>query len=320
MELHDLTFEERDRASLLGASEVATVLGFAPASWGGPLDVWARKVKGVDDFTGNKHTRWGERLERVIVEAIGEEFDADDVVYMDHGPHDPFVTHPDWPLLGTHPDAFLVKDGVWYAVEAKKSMQYGAFGDGDDMPPHYWIQCQVHAALTGMPVLFGAYETTKDNLWLRVIEVDPDVGMLLGKAERWFERHVIHGETPPLEGEAGIKHVLREHPDAGKIVIDADTQQEATISSWRELKRMQAEIGVAEKSARAAVLDMIGGDLGICSDLGTAKWGSTKARQTVSLSDMKKHSDVLALLQEHGLIKQGKPGRTLRWSASKGGK
>lgn len=313
----NLTFEHRKRSSLLGASEVGTVLGVAPKSWGGPLSVWAAKVAGESNRT-NAHMTWGNRLESAIVAGAAEEFGADEHHDLDHGPHDPFIVHPDYPLLGTHPDGFFRKNGQWYAVEVKKSLQPGYFGEGpDDMPPHYWAQAQAHAHLTGLPVVFAAYETWRDGLWLRVIEPTEAGRIALERAQDWFRVHVSGNVMPPLDGVAGLSYVKRAHPVVEGDVKDADDDDDAAVAAWVKAKNLLALAKEQEATAQARMLERVGPHAGLAATLGTVKWTATKGRVSLSVSELKKHPDLWSEAMSRGLVKQSEPGRRLSFKENK---
>ena len=132
---------------ILTATDMAAVLGFS--DYKQALDVYREKKGLVEPFTGNEHTRRGQRYEPVILADYAEAAEArlDTPV--------PLLYHPTIDYLGATPDAEAEnRDGDHYGVEAKFSMspkraeQLGE--DLSDWIPEDWmVQVQTQMACTG---------------------------------------------------------------------------------------------------------------------------------------------------------------------------
>lgn len=320
---YDLRWEARDRRTILGGSEAAAVLGLDP--YASEFDVYARKVLDEPEFEGNEATRWGNILEPLIVKEMARAdgidlTDPERVLIVDSAHDSPFIVHPTEPWLGVHVDGFTRPGDEWYADEAKSTRLYNAYGDEGsiDMPDSHYIQCQLESLCTGMPVRYGAFLLGDRRVWRTVIRPDPSVQQqLLNKLGEWWEKHVVKGEAPPLRGKTAETYLQRTYQEHSGHVLDATAEMTAAIERWRWLDGKSRDLKAELAEAKNAVCALIGDDLGIKSHLGTAKWGSVKGRESISLSALKKHPDLLAMCKERGLINTGKPSRSLRFTKAR---
>ena len=103
---------------------------------------------------------------------------------------------------------YVYLDGAWYGAEVKAPRRRDGWGDEDDeVPVHYWAQCQVCMALTGLPrwylgaLLHGEVEPHPldyDAEWTREA---------LARCDAWFARYVIGGEEPPIDASPAASAV-----------------------------------------------------------------------------------------------------------------
>lgn len=135
----------KGRFNSVGASEVSTVLGIAPASWGNAHDLWERKRNPTTDEGGNEDTERGSRAEEHIRELLGIENRDLDVVDMTGV----IFRSRRFPWLTCSLDAAIVHpDGTFTVVEIK-DVRYSPHWKGGSYPRYYRYQCATQMLVTG---------------------------------------------------------------------------------------------------------------------------------------------------------------------------
>lgn len=240
-----LTQHDRDvRAKRIGASEVAAVLGLSP--WAGPFDVWARIVHGVEKDE-SPEMAVGRYLESAVLgwyrDKTGHSVSRGGG--MVHGEHD-------W--LSATPDAWFIGPGCHGLVEAKTARDRDQWGadESDEVPVYYAAQCQAQMAVTGearvdVPVLF----TQSYQFGLYVVRRDDAViTLVLRQLGEWWQRHIVGGEMPALDGGSAAAEVLRRlYPAGNGVVAEATPEQVELARRYAEAKSLESDC-----ADRAAVL------------------------------------------------------------------
>lgn len=131
------------RAESVGASEVALVMGIAPAAWGTALDLWERKRKANVAEGGNADTARGSAAEEHIRELLRiesglEVYDMTGRVFRSRR----------FPWLTCSLDAAIAHgDGSFTVVEIKDVRWTASWRNG--VPLHYLYQCAAQMLVTG---------------------------------------------------------------------------------------------------------------------------------------------------------------------------
>lgn len=267
------------RASRLGASEVAAVLGLSRFKT--PLDVWESKTgRHHPDEGDDVATRSGRRREPMLIQWLAEEVGA--LRYVAGDPFDaPFVVGQA-PHIGAHPDVYLDTAHGWENGETKTASLAEEWGDGpDEMPDDYFLQVQVQLYCTGLAVgRLGAEVPVRAGrrtfLAFRVYRLEADVELharIVERCERWWERHVVADTPPPavdLEEQARVLAHLYPRERTG---MRAATAEEAL--AVRELVEARKAAKAAEKrveDASVAVKTAIGNGAGLLIPGGKATW------------------------------------------------
>lgn len=193
----------------LGASDVAAVLGLAPASWGAtPLTVWLEKTDPeAEGLEVTEQMEWGLQLEDPVARMFSKRHAKELGVRVRPTPG--LLQHEEHPWLLCTPDRLLVsKDDegrpVCKSLLEIKTAHYTHHRDWYDedrqprAPFHYQIQCQVQMAVTGaervyLVPLFGGNHMP--DPW--VIERDDQaIAQIIEICGAWWEQYVV-GRTPP---------------------------------------------------------------------------------------------------------------------------
>lgn len=182
----------------IGGSDAAAIIGVSP--WRTPVDVWEDKVGISEDRPATEAMEWGNRLEDVVSDAVGERLG----LRLRRSKR--ILVHPEYPFVFGNVDR-LAGDAV---IEIKTAR----YGDGfateeeapgldpvDRVPRHYYVQGQHYAAVTGKRrIIFGVLVGGSD---LRVLETPADPAFitdLLEEEVEFWTRYVVPGVRPPLTG------------------------------------------------------------------------------------------------------------------------
>lgn len=132
------------RSSTIGASEVATVMGIAPRSWGNVYSLWLKKRATLVEEDGNADTARGSAAESHIRELLAIEntdlkvFDMTGRIFRSRR----------FPWLSCSLDAAIAHgDGTFSVVEIKDVRWNSSWRNG--VPRHYLYQCAAQMLVTG---------------------------------------------------------------------------------------------------------------------------------------------------------------------------
>jgi putative phage-type endonuclease len=240
----------RDRRKLIGASEVAAILGVDPHR--GPLAVYASKLDlaRVDETPA---MRWGRKAEALVAEAYGEE--SGRPVLM---PAARIIQHPDIPFLGAsldrvtggcekHP-APVVFDGPCgrddcasvgahshpAPLECKVVGFHNAASWKEEPPIEYVVQVQFQMACTGaqwasLAAMFG---WPPRPAWVDLERNDAFINAALPKLEE-FWRRVERADPPPPDTLPQTSEVIRKlWPADSGATIHLDGEALALVERW----------------------------------------------------------------------------------------
>ncbi len=269
-----------DRRSYLGGSEIGAVAGLN--RYKSPLDVWATKrpdlIEGeLDD--GPKHKAdVGNALERPVLERLyAPRLKVETLRYPGT------IRHPRHSWAGTSPDAIadervdvqckIVGDRQWHRWSESQE-------DGPDgIPPEVLAQVQwemwiADLGVAHVPALFGTD--------LRVYTVPRDeelIEMLVGVASAFWDRCVVGGAMPELEGASSERRVIEARfPHARRGLEQASSDFEALARSYR-LAADEVEAAEREKERLGNELRAALGEReGVYGDFGRVYWRDEKGR------------------------------------------
>lgn len=239
------------RASGIGASESAAVLGISP--WVSQFSLYWQKVTEPVDSEPNEAMLWGTLLEPVIIERFEDlhpEFSvrSGDGIWCD----------PDRPYVRATPDALLCDLGGTDPVavlEVKTAGDATHWADG--VPPYYYCQVQQQIHVMGVDVAYVAvlirgrdyreFEVPRDQAYID--------GVLLPALDQFWAR-VERMDAPPVDAMDSTTATLRElHPDVEDVEVEVpDDVAEAYLLAI-DLEKVRAQ---RKKLAVNALLNAIG--------------------------------------------------------------
>lgn len=242
------------RRTFIGASDAPKILGLSP--WGTALDVWAEKHGLVDPFAGSLATDLGYELENLIARRWV-------AASPGRGVLNPRTTvrHPDIPHIAASIDRRTLAGEL---LECKYVGPTTAHEWADGPPLHVQVQVQVQMAVTGAPRAHVCALIIDRAAGWHTWPIDRDntvIATILGRLDRWWHDHIIHGTQPDLDGNPwDIRDTLtRIYPGGdGTPVRLSGTALElvASIKHSKALsKDLNAQITAAENELRAELGD-----------------------------------------------------------------
>lgn len=249
--------EERRRG--IGSSDVAAILGVAPASWGAsPHSVWLDKLGWAAEREAAPEMAWGSDVEPAILRYVARAHE------LDIRPNAELHRHPTEPWAVATPDALLWRGEPTGVVEVKNygvSEGWGRDGDeaGDEsVPAHVRLQAWHQQWVTGL----RGESYIAASLWGRPPRLYP---------LRWEPRYedvavpqlrafwaLVEARTPPaVDASDACRDALqRLCPVRDEAVERPDLEEMA--ARVVSLKRAAADAEVAAKLAANQLLQAVG--------------------------------------------------------------
>lgn len=261
------------RATGLGGSEIAAVLGLSPFE--SRFSLWHRKAGAVGPVEETPEMEWGKRLEDAVATKffdrhpeLGTEGLTSSTFHAADRPWQ--VGNPDRRVFGPRPDG----DVDLVAVLEVKTAPYGdGWGeDGtDQVPPHVRVQAiwygdVLEVDVAWVAVLIGGCDYREYRLtW------DADEAELLRREGRRFLDELAAGIRPDIDAHPATYETCRElHPDIDPVGHDLDGRLAHRYIAARQDLRTATD---AEREAKSLVLDAMG-------NAQRARWdGQTIARR-----------------------------------------
>lgn len=268
-----------ERRKHVTATDVAAIMGLS--KWTSPMQVWLDKKGLLDTKEETGPMRWGNRLQRPILDAYGERHG----VLVHHS--DPYHLQlaEGFPLLGASLDAIATPslELRGYPVDAKNIRQRGTdWGEagGDDFPIYYQLQLVAQmivfpAPFADLAVLFGGQEDVDYRL-----HFDQDVADLVKeRVAVWWERHVV-GDTPPeVDGSEGLTEHLKKRFAKHSELLLPQTDEAREAARLYKLHSEEEKTAKELKAKQANILRNIIGDAAGIHGLCTWKATATKEQR-----------------------------------------
>lgn len=265
------------RRPLLGASEIASVLGLSP--WTPAIEVWARKTSKVEEAEDDvsEPMELGQELEPWLLSALRSRSGCE------VRPTGVLLRSRQWPWLGATQDGAIVAEpgtplgrsvpahvGRVGTVEVKSagggfaeqwSTDHG-YRDVALVPAWYLPQVDAQLAVTGAPfAVFGALLGGRGFRfrWTVVERNEARIAELVEATRLWWEAHVVRDVPPDPDGsEAASDLLARLYPDQGGIVTLPDASAE-DVRVMQECKLQIAELEKVREQAKQRLQLAIGG-------------------------------------------------------------
>jgi putative phage-type endonuclease len=272
----------------LGASDIATIMGWSTFQDAAPYKVWAQKVGLIPpgDDEDNEMFRFGRMAEPMLCRYYQEETG----LYV--AAHQELRRHPKIPIAIATIDGEVYEgpvageveraaDRAWAEAELATDILRGereALGGVEfktsrdapskwetKIPDYYQCQGQWQMAVCGWPFvdfavlhgfMFRVYRLERD---------EADIAVLLTGAQSWWDRYVVTGDPPPIDGLSATSKVLRQiYP--GRVAKAVELDMSTTAALLREAKEQQKKwkesVNELENQIKEAMGDATSAQLG----------------------------------------------------------
>ncbi len=286
--------EQPDRATFLGGSDAAAVLGISP--WRTPLDVYLEKVGGAPrgefDESRLRAIARGKRMEPYVLDLLAEETGLQIIArnrrYMDN----------EFPFLACEVDA---EDDAGENIEIKtvspfKAREWGEEAT-DEIPVHYTAQAMHGLMITGRPVCIFGVLIGGDDLRVYRVERDDETIHHLRAKEVAFWREHVQKRIPPEPSSA--QDILWLYGKDSGTAIEASIEIKEAVQELKQLNERIKELGSQADKLRGDV-ELYMRDAAILAWEGKPllTWKTQKASRFNHAQFKKDHADLFAQYQK----------------------
>lgn len=284
---------KRLRATFIGASEAASVLGISP--WKSAGEVWLEKVRAReameadiaadDPEVPNRFTYWGSKMEPIIIEAF-----ADESGYTVERPGLTICRHPEYQFIGATLDARAVApSGDKSIVEAKATDAFYQFRERvwgptmtDQCPEWYLLQVTQQLEVVkheGYDMGWLAVLVGGNDFRRYPIPYDRELAEMLVERLIEFWKLVERREPPPFDytekGALALQRRIWNRVEGTSIVVPANYRVAPSMPTVLELviehddAKAEAEAATAREEAAKAQFAHIAGNHAVVEIEGT---------------------------------------------------
>lgn len=268
----------------LGGSDAAATLGLS--KWMAPYDLWLDKTgRQVDDDNDGASlaARTGHALEAHVIAETERHLPH---VHIDRAPF--MLKHPEHPCLLADLDGLAADEtrrtrGIF---EAKTADGWIANQWADGVPAYYETQVLHYLAVTGLQWALVAVLIGFGRLETYYVERDDEiVDALVAHETAWWERHVLEGEPPAVDGSKATTEALKLiEARAGATTTLAEVQTAPDLfASLAELRQAQDRIDEQDRLLRNQLRAAMGEHTELVDDQGRtwATWRQGRPKQVV---------------------------------------
>jgi len=288
------------RSQSIGSSEVAAILGLDSYRTG--LDVWLSKRSPdlLVEAEESEAQLMGHLLEPVVAQRYA--LALPDVSLRESetlvGP-EPFMTATPDRIATSWIDGPIVAeaDREWIVeIKTKSVWTMRGFGPtgSDEVPPEILCQVLWQQAISGLTERADV-AVLVDGREFRLYHIAHDAevaAVMLDEARQWWQRHMVDGEEPPIEGRAARSYLMQKFAKARPDLIEADEEANTLM---REIQRANALITEGEliKDRTALrLMQLCGEAAGIEGPVGKWRWTPQKGRETIDAKALIAHLNV----------------------------
>jgi|10_taG_2_1085330.scaffolds.fasta_scaffold00189_36 putative phage-type endonuclease len=296
---HIFDFDTFDRASGLGGTDAAAIMGLHPYKTA--LDVYLNKHGEGAPFKMNDAVMMGNKLEPIVAdlyyERRGLASDARGLKMYTPGT----IRHPDHPWAYGSPDRILFdqKEGRWFwGLEVKttgiRSEHRWGETESNKYPQEHLLQCVWYMWITrAMCKLQGFDPIQHWDLCVLItgqefrhyrIHHDQEIEDQLVEAAREFWHDSIKGNSPPDPVSRDSSNLVRLWPKDEGYMLEANEDQQKLIRQYQVIDSQIKELETQRDEVKTAIKCIIGDASGIEADWFSITW---KARKQSRRTDYK---------------------------------
>ena len=226
-----MQLQQPDRATYIGGSDAATILGVSP--WQTRYQLWVRKTGLISEQTDpakEKIFARGKRLEPVILQM----FEDETGLHVDH--RNRRFQDAEYPFLAAEIDGETGEENIDAKTAQPFARHLWGESGSDEIPIYYAAQFMHGLMVTGRDVCHVAALIGLDDFRVFRIERDDDLIALIRERELEFWDLVQTQTPPPIET---AEDALSVWPTSHVETVEVS---EAVADLMRELKLVKAQI------------------------------------------------------------------------------
>ncbi|MBC9729893.1 YqaJ viral recombinase family protein [Streptomyces sp. TRM68367] len=230
------------RRTGIGGSDMAAILGLDKRR--GPRRVYEEK-HGYSE-PENSYMRWGRKLEPLIAEGFEEEtglttaMPPGTLVHLEHS----------WALANV--DRYVLDGHVVAPLECKSKSEYLAdeWEDSEEAPDGPALQAHWYTAVGGWSHSYVAALLGGNRLTIFRQERNEElIKELFAHAEQWYQRHIVEGFPPPVDGLESTKELL-----AALWEVRPEAVAEIPVDTAKSLRAQRADLKARVKALEAQLV------------------------------------------------------------------
>ncbi|MCJ8341398.1 MAG: YqaJ viral recombinase family protein [Cetobacterium sp.] len=222
---HDKWLETRKLG--IGGSDIAAILG--QNSHKCSLEVWEDKING-SEFTGNRFTHFGHKLEPVVADEFSERFPEF------------LISELDRTLKVNHSlaniDRLLWHPSKGYGVlECKTTSTYNAKAwEGENVPQEYYCQVMHYLAVTGLQYAYIACLIGgNDFKEFYIARNERECDHILNSCEKFWNDYIASGLQPPPDGSDAYSEYQKKKAQTIDSKIEIEIEDSDFTNKYDEL-------------------------------------------------------------------------------------
>jgi len=273
--LNEVEFDSHDRATTIGGSEIAAVVGLHPYKTTYQLWLEKRRLFPPEDLSEKDAVHFGQQIEPIIRERwlANNKIDPAGMVCRRST-----LIHPLIPWMSYSPDSYHA-DGT-FGLEIKfvgyRMLRGWGIEMTDQIPELYLLQVAWGAVVTRIPVWYIVALVGTELRTYKYVH-RPELGRFLLRRARRFMRVHVGMNIPPAPKGNDVGKLKALLPSESDKIRQATPHERALLQRYSEIypeyKRLEAEV----EDLRAEIESHIGPDLGITDGHHTATWKPGKA-------------------------------------------
>jgi putative phage-type endonuclease len=224
------------RKNSIGGSDASVVVGLN--KYRSEYALWADKKGYTADTPDNEAMRVGRDLEQYVaqrfMEATGKKVRRRNAMFM----------HDDYDFLTANVDREIVGENA--GLECKTTMNRAGYKYAEgEVEPYYYCQILHYMNVMNYDVMYLAVLVFGDGFyWIPFYREErlEEMEALAGAEIDWWEKYVINGEQPDVDGSTSTSDVLSQIYPRSEVSTIVDSSLTDTLQSLTELKKTEKEI------------------------------------------------------------------------------
>lgn len=245
-----------DRTQFIGGSDVAAILGLDPYKT--RLQVYEEKVGIAEPFTGNQHTRRGNRLEEVAAEEYMEKYGVK-LQRVNRR-----IINPRYPFITARIDRKVVGE---QKLTEFKCPSLGSYSKMKREGLHEGYIAQMHSYLGTTGYQDGVWGIFCADLWeLNDFPVERDDRLVVDIEEQlaaFWNDHILKQVPPPADDADFERLEIRKAEGTSKVFTVTDPALMEAMANLRDAKKIAKEAEAIEEDAKARIHELTKDELGI---------------------------------------------------------